>query len=191
MYISILLLAKDTHTIEVLKAGGATIPEIPYQEKDALLMKYAEEGCAGGVLIALKAGANVNHKDSVLDTSLHYAAGAGRLSVVQALVSAGAELNPRNSDLWSPLHWAAARGRLSVVQSLVITGAELNPKDSYCLNTPLHWAAYRRHLSVVQGLVCAGAELNPKDKLGCTPLALAKFYGKHQVQAWLQVHGGQ
>ena len=89
-------LAKDTHTIEVLKAGGATMPKILDQERDALLMKYAEEGCAGGVLMALKAGATVNHKDSVLNKHLHYAAGAGRLSVVQALVSAGAELTSSN-----------------------------------------------------------------------------------------------
>ena len=57
-------LAKDTHTIEVMKAEGATMPEIPYQRKDALLIEYAEKGCPGGVLMALKAGSNVNHKNS-------------------------------------------------------------------------------------------------------------------------------
>ena len=35
------------------------------QEKDALLIKYARNGCTGGVFMALQAGANVNHKDSV------------------------------------------------------------------------------------------------------------------------------
>ena len=57
-------LVKYTHTIEVLKAGVVYMPEIPDQKKDDLLIAYARKDGAGGVLIAIHAGANVNHKDS-------------------------------------------------------------------------------------------------------------------------------
>ena len=38
---------------------------VELQKKDHLLLAYAKKGYAGGVLIALQAGANVNHRYSV------------------------------------------------------------------------------------------------------------------------------
>ena len=57
--------AQNAQTVEVLKAAGATMPEIPDKEKNTLLFEYAEKGLTGGVLMALQAGADVNHKDWV------------------------------------------------------------------------------------------------------------------------------
>ena len=53
------------HVRGVLTCGEVIHHVAVLQEKDALLIKYARDGCTGGVLMALKAGANVNHKDSV------------------------------------------------------------------------------------------------------------------------------
>jgi hypothetical protein len=64
-------LVKDTRTIEVLKVGDTTMPEIPEQKKNNLLLEYAHKGCMGGVLMSLQAGTNVNHKDTCLWTALH------------------------------------------------------------------------------------------------------------------------
>jgi hypothetical protein len=35
------------------------------QKKNDLLIEYAQKGLAGGALMALQAGADVNHKDKV------------------------------------------------------------------------------------------------------------------------------
>jgi hypothetical protein len=35
------------------------------QEKNDLLIEYAKKGLAGGLLMALQAGADANHKDKV------------------------------------------------------------------------------------------------------------------------------
>jgi ankyrin len=107
-------LAKDKQTIEILKRGGATMPEIPHAKNNDLLMSYARKGCAGGVLIALQAGAQVNHLEYDYDdedgdnceytrTALHIAVSEGHLPVVQALVSAGADINARSWHGHTPL----------------------------------------------------------------------------------------
>jgi ankyrin repeat protein len=70
--------AQNAQTIEVLKAAGATMPEIPDEKKNTLLLEYAGKGLTGGVLMALQAGADANHKDRDSDTALHHAACNGR-----------------------------------------------------------------------------------------------------------------
>jgi hypothetical protein len=55
--------AKNAQTFEVLKAAGATMPEIPDDKKNCALLEYVEEGLTGGVLVALQAGADANHKE--------------------------------------------------------------------------------------------------------------------------------
>ncbi len=58
-------LAKDDATFEALKAGGATMSDMTQQEKNDVLIEYAKKGLAGGLLMALQAGADANHKDKV------------------------------------------------------------------------------------------------------------------------------
>ena len=58
-------LAQNAQTIDVLKGAGATMPEFPEEKKNDLLIEYAEKGATGGALMALQAGADVNHKDRV------------------------------------------------------------------------------------------------------------------------------
>jgi hypothetical protein len=49
-------LAKDTQTIEVPKAGGATLPEISDRNKNQLLIEYFKKGCTGGVHMVPRLG---------------------------------------------------------------------------------------------------------------------------------------
>jgi ankyrin repeat protein len=102
--------AKDAQTIEVLKAAGATMPEIPDEKKNAILLKYAAKGLTGGVLMALKAGAHVNQKGALSFTALHWAAFHGHHAVAQALLSANADINAKTSSGWTLL--ALARSGL-------------------------------------------------------------------------------
>ena len=47
-------LAQNAQTIDVLKGAGATMPEFPDQKKNDLLIEYAEKGATGGSLMALQ-----------------------------------------------------------------------------------------------------------------------------------------
>ena len=54
--------AQNAQTIDLLKGAGATMPEFPEEKKNDLLIEYAKKGATGGALMALQAGADVNHK---------------------------------------------------------------------------------------------------------------------------------
>ena len=57
--------AQNAQTIDLLKGAGATMPEFPEEKKNDLLIEYVKKGLAGGLLMALQAGADANHKDGV------------------------------------------------------------------------------------------------------------------------------
>ena len=56
--------------LECLRAGGAKMPDITDENKNALLLRYAENGAAGGVRAVLQAGANAAHADQNGKTAL-------------------------------------------------------------------------------------------------------------------------
>ena len=80
-------LAKDDATFEALKAGGATMSDMTQQKKNDLLLEYVKKGVAGGALMALQAGADVNHKDKISWTALLWAAEKGHEALAQGRTS--------------------------------------------------------------------------------------------------------
>ena len=98
------------------------MPEIP-KEKNGLLLEYAKKGLTGGVLMALQAGADANHKDRSSDTALHIAAYNGHHAVAQALLDAGADVNAKNDFNRTPLYWARDGGHREVEALLRQHGA--------------------------------------------------------------------
>ena len=54
-----------THTHTHERGLTSVHHAVVLQERDDLLIEYAEKGLAGGALMALQAGADVNHKDKV------------------------------------------------------------------------------------------------------------------------------
>ena len=58
-------LAKDTATFECLLAAGAKMPDITDENKNELLLRYAENGAVPLLRAVLQAGANAAHTNSV------------------------------------------------------------------------------------------------------------------------------
>ena len=54
-----------THTHTHLRGLTCVHHVVVLQEKNDVLTEYAKKGLAGGLLMALQAGADVNHKDKV------------------------------------------------------------------------------------------------------------------------------
>ena len=67
-------------------------------------------------LIAAKA--DVNLKNTLGSTPLHFAAQEGCTETLEALIAAGADVNARNEDGNTPLHLAALNGRTEIVEIL-------------------------------------------------------------------------
>ena len=65
MYIH-LYIHTHTHTTHTHLRGLTCVHHVVVlQEKNDVLIEYAKKGLAGGLLMALQAGADANHKDGV------------------------------------------------------------------------------------------------------------------------------
>ena len=120
-------LAKDDATFEALKAGGATMSDMTQQEKNDVLIEYAKKGLSGGLLMALQAGAGVNHKDKAGNTAVVWAQNA---QTIDLLKGAGATMpefpeEKKNDLLIEYAKKGATGGALMALQA----GADANHKD--------------------------------------------------------------
>uniref|UniRef100_A0A7S0VSU5 Uncharacterized protein n=1 Tax=Hemiselmis tepida TaxID=464990 RepID=A0A7S0VSU5_9CRYP len=93
---------------------------------DAEMREAAEFGFAGKVEQLVKAGADVNSRDSDdLDkTAIHKAAFQGHIEAVSTLIDLGADPNLGTETGSTALHFAAAYGHLGLVDCLLKKGAD-------------------------------------------------------------------
>ena len=89
-----------THTHTHTHERGLTcvhhVVVLQEEEKNDLLFQYAKKGATGGALMALQAGADVNHKDMVGYSCLHIAAAQGSHDILRILLNAGAKVSAKN-----------------------------------------------------------------------------------------------
>lgn len=106
---------------------------------------------------------------------LHWAAGAGDMELVKALVAEGCDLNAFDDMGWTPLHHAACEERLDVAAFLLESGAQVDARcESLIGDTPLGTVAGECSLDMARLLIAAGADptirgwmqLNALDRAG-------------------------
>ena len=98
--------------------------DMTQQEKNDLLIEYAKKGATGGLLMALQAGADVNHKGHYSKTALHHAAIEGHAALAQVLLGAGANINAADRGGRTALYFARDRGHPEMEALLWQHGAE-------------------------------------------------------------------
>ena len=114
--------------------------------------------------------------------ALHYAAGAGKLEVVECLSKAlkerGGETNPSDNNGIIPLHMAVKRGDIDLTKYFIkrIPAAiQATAKDE---SNALHLAAYLGYTHIIEVLLESSAIdiaiLTQKNKGGMTPLQVAR-----------------
>jgi ankyrin repeat protein len=107
---------------------------------------YAKEGEYGGLCLMTTAihghlaicrllidkGAQLEAKDSIGCTPLHWAAVQGHVEIVRLLCDRGADVEACTNDGSRPLQTAASNGHISVVKELIEErNAEINARDDY------------------------------------------------------------
>lgn len=96
----------------------------------------ALQGNVDAVEQHIKAGADLNAKDTWGSTPLMIAATFGKTDVAKTLIEAGADLDIRNNDGATALHAAAFLCRMEIVQALLEGGANKYITDNF-RSTPL------------------------------------------------------
>ena len=130
----------------------------------------------------------VDGKDSLGRTALHWAAMNGHEAAVKLLLEKGVDLESKDTGSGrTPLSWAAENGHEAVVKLLLEKGVDLESKDGGG-QTPLSLAAEKGHEVVVKLLLEKGADLESKDSSGRTPLSWALENKQEAVVRLLTSH---
>ncbi len=121
-----LLLARRVDVHAVNTRGGQQRNGPTNNQKVTALHNAAATGAVGMVRDLIKAGANVNARDSRSLTPLHFALASETpsVAVVRTLLAAGADGNAPDNTGETPLDWAEKFGYPEVVSTLKRSGAK-------------------------------------------------------------------
>ncbi len=153
--------------IQHLKNLGANING-QNKEGKSPLFRAAQSGHAEAVSLLIRAGANINAKNTKNEITAVMAATLGcHEEVVKTLINAGADVNIQRKDpADAPLHVALWLGNEKIVKMLLEAGANVSAKDINGL-TPLEIAKKKGHTQII-GLLNANStdnnNLNPLKK---------------------------
>ncbi|XP_028982291.1 ankycorbin isoform X2 [Diachasma alloeum] len=140
----------------------------------------------------LEFGADVNAKDEDGRQPILWAASAGSVEAVLALVRAGgsAAACATDKDGLTALHCAASRGHARCVEALVnLCGSQPDHVDDNGCSA-LHYAATLGHADATALLLRLGADPNRQDRKGRTPALCAAAKGQLETLKILAQHGG-
>jgi ankyrin repeat protein len=124
-----------------------------------------KEGCHALIL----QGVDVNSRDRIGSTALHYACLNNKVELALTLCDWGSEINARDKDLETALHIASHNGSEQLIKGFILRGAEIDPKDKDGW-TPLNRAICEGNQEVACLLIRRGANVNSVDRFGSTIL---------------------
>ena len=180
----------------------AFVPHGQEDEEDLPCPAMWEDPAVCQVLI--DAGADIETKDDMGRSPLHWSCGSGVLPVVKVLVEAGADVCVTDNTGDTCLILAAYHGRTETVRYLVgLPEVDVNHNADNCCSalhsavgagidardeegrSPLLVASIEGGLSVVKVLVEAGADVCVTDNDGDTCLTLASYFGHTETVRYL------
>ena len=164
--------------------------EHPQQHHEAL-RQSALKGNFDEVKARIQAGADINTQDPGSQTTpLMYAAGQGKLKVVNYLIRQGAERNKCDNSGKTALFHAVSGESVKVVKSLLRAGDHPEVTDQQGW-TPLMHACDGNQLSIVRCLIQHGAKPNHVDERGENALSLAQRWKNQHMVALLKAAGAR
>jgi ankyrin repeat protein len=110
-----------------LRAVPATIANRIYQAGENI-SSAAKAGDTKAIEKHLAEGADVNGRDPLDGTPLHWGAYQGHTNALKLLIEKGADVNATDLVGQPPLLWATFHGQYEVVELLVKHGADVNPE---------------------------------------------------------------
>ena len=166
-------------------------------ETEIALVNAAYKGSIEEVKQHLAAGVDVNAKDKMGTTPLHYAAGRGHREIAELLIAKGADVNAKDEDDETPLDYAEQvseddlpeeKASMKEPDNLIRKhggkrGEELKAAESI-------WDAIEvGSIKAVKQHLTAGADMNAKDKRGSTPMFYAASGGHKEIVELLIAKG--
>jgi len=180
------------------RVNNGTLVEI-HGNTTTRLMMAAYEGNLQEMERLVKSGADVNARNDVNNTPLHFAAGAtpiqnqiyrGSPEAVAYLIRHGADVNAQNKTGITPLMDAVYNNNLDSLKVLLAHGADVNKESKY-VATALSEAIIRRYRDIAIELLHHGANPNFKDFTGRTPIEVAEKFHDNGLVYELKKYGAK
>lgn len=145
-------------------------------------------------ILLMKAGANVNAQDAILNSPFLYAGAEGNIELVKEALKHNADFMVLNRYGGTALIPAAEKGHLEMVQLLVNT-----PNFPIDHVNRLGWTAIMEavvlsdggpvHVAIVKSLIEGGVDVNIPDSKGITVLTHARNRGFQEIVVSLEKAG--
>ncbi len=166
--------------VAFLFLSGASLLLPAAESAQEMLFRAAQSNNIALAEQALKAGADINGKDTQGLTPLHFAVKNNNKEMVQLLINAGVNKDLQNQDGDTPLHFAArgraGRGNREMTRLLLNAGANTNIQDNYG-TTPLMIAVVTLDPETVTLFLEKGADLSIMNNEGITARNIAQGQG--------------
>lgn len=180
--------------MQMALARGADV-NYRYSENEgmtALMLLVEAKGCGPAIdLVLAQPSVDVNAKDNLQYTALHFASGKdGQLEAVQKLIATGkCLLNEEEGQQGNtPLHLAAVNGNTDALCLLLAQPGVDKNKVNRIGNTALHAAIYSKSMAVVQLLLNAGFNCFTLNNSGFDAFRLAVKLDQRMILRQLLDH---
>lgn len=154
------------------RATSASTPSDP----DRALLEAAEHGDADAAAIALRAGADLEARDSSRRTPLLLAAAADHVDVARLLVALQADPDALDGQHDTPWLVTGVTGSVEMLETLLPAHPDLTIVNRYC-GVSVIPASERGHVDYVRRVVTTGIDVNHVNRLGWTALLEAVILG--------------
>ncbi|XP_059158976.1 ankyrin-1-like [Physella acuta] len=172
--------------VHALLKHGASVHITTDQQETPLMLASRTEVSADVVKLLLDANSDVNYKDFLGLTALHYAVQNNCSENIKLLVQNRADINAQSLKGATPLHMATKSGNIETMEFLLQNDADPQLQDSKG-NTPLiiaveeavedTWADHR----AIEILIEASSDLNVRNSSGTSALTLAAQYTSLEI----------
>lgn len=133
--------------------------------------------------VLIKAGADVNAKDTNGLTALIFTTSHDRKAIAELLIKAGADVNAKTNDGLTALMYVTYSGRKDIAELLIKAGADGNAALIFAIDNNNEPAA--------KLLIELGADVNAKDNDGLSLLTHAILYGHNYIADLLRAAGAR
>ncbi|XP_045193667.2 serine/threonine-protein phosphatase 6 regulatory ankyrin repeat subunit A-like [Mercenaria mercenaria] len=140
--------------------------------------------------ILLKAGGDVNARDSKGNSPLHRAVMREDILIISLLLEHGADVTIKNNEGWFALHTccnsSGSDTMVTAMKSLISHGSDVNSTDHFGMTQLHHLAKWLASKLAVKTLVSEGADLCIRDYCGNCPVHYFRSYFKDEEKSFIE-----
>ncbi|RYY36919.1 hypothetical protein EON62_01425, partial [archaeon] len=170
--------------VDALCEAGTPIEDSVRSAERTPLQEAIANGHGRVVRVFMRRGAAITTPNKDGTTALHWAAEAGRATILATLAAGFPKVDIMDERGRTPLMVAAGKSKVVVAATLLLLGADVELQD-FDGRTPLFEAAECGTLDIVKFFVGAGADVNSSSNRGATPLHAAVRRGESTIVALL------